>query len=86
MRKTFFFQVNRRISNIYHVVKLSDICFGREREGRKLLTLLNLEHVQLSISIFFFYIGTTIRAVAGQRSSPDLCFATKLIKIYDQGH
>ena len=24
-----------------------------------------------------------IRAVAGQRSSPDLCFATKLIKIYD---
>ena len=25
----------------------------------------------------------TIRAVAGQRSSPDLCFATKLIKIYD---
>ena len=25
-----------------------------------------------------------IRAVAGQRSSPDLCFATKLIKIYDQ--
>ena len=27
---------------------------------------------------------TLIRAVAGQRSSPDLCFATKLIKIYDQ--
>ena len=24
-----------------------------------------------------------IRAVAGQHSSPDLCFATKLIKIYD---
>ena len=24
-----------------------------------------------------------IRAVAGQRSSPDLCFATKSIKIYD---
>ena len=27
-----------------------------------------------------------IRAVAGQRSSPDLCFATKSIKIYDQRH
>ena len=26
----------------------------------------------------------SIRAVGGQRSSPDLCFATKLIKIYDQ--
>ena len=24
-----------------------------------------------------------IRAVAGQRSSPDLCFATKFVKIYD---
>ena len=24
-----------------------------------------------------------IRAVAGQRSSPDLCFATKSVKIYD---
>ena len=24
-----------------------------------------------------------IRAVAGQRSSPELCFATKFIKIYD---
>ena len=24
-----------------------------------------------------------IRAVTGQRSSPDLCFATKFIKIYD---
>ena len=24
-----------------------------------------------------------IRAVAGQRSSPELCFATKSIKIYD---
>ena len=28
--------------------------------------------------------NSRIRAVAGQRSSPDLCFATKLIKIYDQ--
>ena len=25
----------------------------------------------------------TIRAVAGQRSSPDLCFATTSVKIYD---
>ena len=24
-----------------------------------------------------------IRAVAGQRSSPDLCFSTKSVKIYD---
>ena len=26
---------------------------------------------------------SAIRAVVGQRSSPDLCFATKSIKIYD---
>ena len=25
-------------------------------------------------------LGSTIRAIAGQRSSPDLCFATKSIK------
>ena len=30
-----------------------------------------------------FHTRFTIRAVAGQRSSPDLCFATKFIKIYD---
>ena len=29
------------------------------------------------------YNKIVIRAVAGQRSSPDLCFATKYIKIYD---
>ena len=33
------------------------------------------------VSLFLKYI--LIRAVAGQRSSPDLCVATKFIKIYD---
>ena len=35
---------------------------------------------------FFNKLLMAITAVAGQRSSPDLCFATKSIKIYDPRH
>ena len=41
---------------------------------------LRLKTYEWCLSIPFAY---AIRAVAGQRSSPDLCFATKFIKIYD---
>ena len=59
------------------------------------LTVKNLLHrkftwceFQIYYNVSFYYktmhiqLGV-IRAVAGQRSSPDLCFATKSIKIYD---
>ena len=41
-------------------------------------------HVQcVCIVVAKYQTAPAIRAVAGQRSSPDLCFATKSIKIYD---
>ena len=36
-----------------------------------------------SIEDIFNDLHIELRAVAGQRSSSDLCFATKFIKIYD---
>ena len=35
-------------------------------------------HIELHVILDIY-----IRAVAGQRSSPDLCFATTSVKIYD---
>ena len=38
--------------------------------------------IMLDLTFFQMYLSAdlTIRAVAGQRSSPDLCFVTKFIK------
>ena len=41
-------------------------------------------HVNQYMAYLLFEPPRGIRAVAGQRSSPDLCFATKSIKVYDQ--
>ena len=41
----------------------------------------NCSHAQYNFAVLHFRgIAISIRAVAGQRSSPDLCFATKSIK------
>ena len=37
----------------------------------------------IDIYLYEKYEIVLIRAVAGQRSSPDLCFATTSVKIYD---
>ena len=38
---------------------------------------------KLSHAMYRDFFSAVIRAVTGQRSSPDLCFATKFVKIYD---
>ena len=58
------------------------------RKKRKIFFLIFAQNIDFGSSnvypqSMFWIENKKIRAVAGQRSSPDLCFATKSIKIYD---
>ena len=76
------------IRNPGHMTKMAAMpIYGKNpskifsRTGGQISMKLGIKHRWLQYYKLQYY-NVYIRAVAGQRSSPDLCFATKFVKIY----